>query len=177
MSSTFATKSGSLEILKLRTRCGLRPCSAQMRCTLVWLMPISSAIDRTLQCVALAGRSFTVFSTTLSFMAALSGFSARRLGAAFDQTIDAGLGKIVLPAPDGGLRNPDLTHNRHDAMTVRRHQHDPRSLGDLLSRVSIGDQLLQFPASLAIKYNQVVSHAASESYSRQVGIQMSVTEH
>src|SRR5450432_357505 len=103
--------------------------------------------------------------------------SARRLGAAFDQTIDAGLGKIVLPAPDGGLRNPDLTHNRHDAMTVRRHQHDPRSLGDLLSRVSIGDQLLQFPASLAIKYNQVVSHAASESYSRQVGIQMSVTEH
>src|SRR5258708_33514614 len=65
---------GIVGILKLRTRCGLRPCSAQMRCTLVWLMPISSAIDRTLQCVALAGRSFTVFSTTLSFMAALSGF-------------------------------------------------------------------------------------------------------
>jgi hypothetical protein len=37
--------------------------------------------------------------------------------------------------------------------------------------------LLQFPASLAIKNNQVVSHAASESCSRQVGIQMSVTEH
>src|SRR6476620_9149694 len=103
--------------------------------------------------------------------------SARRLGAAFDQTIDAGLGKIVLPAPDGGLRNPDLTHNRHDAMTVRRHQHDPRSLGDLLSRVSICEQLLQFPASLAIKCNQVVSHAASESCSLEVGIQMSVTEH
>src|ERR1700731_1346332 len=115
MSSTFATKSGSLEILKLRTRCGLRPCSAQMRCTLVWLMPISSAIDRTLQCVALAGRS------------------ARRLGAAFDQTIDARLRKIVLPAPDSGLRNPDLTHNRHDTMAGRRHQHDPRSLSDLLS--------------------------------------------
>ena len=103
--------------------------------------------------------------------------SARRLGAAFDQTIDPGLGKIVLPAPDGGLRNPDLTHNRHDTMTVRRHQHDPRSLGDLLSRISIGEQLLQFPASRPIKYNQVISHAASESCSRQVGIQMSVTEH
>src|SRR6478609_5066310 len=73
-------------------------------------------------------------------------------------------------------RQPAL-HDRHDAMTVRRHQHDPRSLGDLLSRVSIGEQLLQFPASLAIKCNQVVSHAASESGSRQVGIQMSVTEH
>src|SRR5260370_7393993 len=74
MSSTFATKSGSLDILKLRTRCGLRPCSAQMRCTLVWLMPISSAIDRTLQCVALAGGLFTVFSAALGFMAALGGF-------------------------------------------------------------------------------------------------------
>jgi hypothetical protein len=31
------------------------PCAFQMRCTLVWLMPISSAIMRTLQCVALAG--------------------------------------------------------------------------------------------------------------------------
>jgi len=105
--------------------------------------------------------------------------SARRLGATFDQTIDAGLGKIVLPAPDGGLRDPDLTHHRHDPMTVCCHQHDPRSLGDLLRRISIGEQLLQFPASFAIKYNQnsVVSHAASESCSRQIGIQMSVTEH
>ena len=113
----------------------------------------------------------------LEFHGSAERLSARRLGAAFDQTIDTGLGKIVLPAPDGGLRNPDLTHNRHDAMTVRRHQHDPRSLGDLLRRVSIGEQLLQFPASLAIKYNQVISHAASESCSRQLGIQMSVTEH
>jgi hypothetical protein len=37
--------------------------------------------------------------------------------------------------------------------------------------------LLQLPASRAIKYNQVISHAANESCSRQVGIQMSVTEH
>src|SRR6266702_3901083 len=36
-------------------------------------MPISSAMDRTLQCVALAGRSLTVFSTTASLTAALSG--------------------------------------------------------------------------------------------------------
>lgn len=34
MSATFATKSGSLEILQERTRCGPRPCSAQMRCAL-----------------------------------------------------------------------------------------------------------------------------------------------
>jgi hypothetical protein len=37
----------------VRTRWGLSPCAFQMRCTLVWMMPISSAIIRTLQCVAL----------------------------------------------------------------------------------------------------------------------------
>jgi hypothetical protein len=37
-------------------------------------MPITAAIDRTLQCVALAGRSFIVFSTTLSLISSASGF-------------------------------------------------------------------------------------------------------
>src|ERR1700724_2741477 len=55
-------------------KCGLSPCSAQIRCTLVWLTPISSAIVRTLQWVAAAGCSFTVFSTILSLIAALIGF-------------------------------------------------------------------------------------------------------
>ena len=50
------------------------PCAFQMRCTLVWLMPISSAIMRTLQCVALAGRSLAVFSMILSLMASAIGF-------------------------------------------------------------------------------------------------------
>ena len=45
-----------------------------MRCTLVWLIPISAAIKRTLQCVAWTGRSFTVFSTTLSLTSAAIGF-------------------------------------------------------------------------------------------------------
>ena len=74
MSRTLLAKSGSLETLKGRTRCGLRPYSFQMRCTLVWLMPIAWAMVRTLQCVALAGRSFTVFSTILSLRSRAIGF-------------------------------------------------------------------------------------------------------
>jgi hypothetical protein len=35
----------------------LSPLAFQMRCTVVWLTFISSAIVRTLQCVALAGLS------------------------------------------------------------------------------------------------------------------------
>jgi hypothetical protein len=70
------------DVLDLNGKVGIRRdpetfdemrCSAQMRCTLVWLMPISLAMVRTLQCVALTGRSFTVFSTTLSLIAALIG--------------------------------------------------------------------------------------------------------
>jgi len=56
---TFSANFGSLDSLNLRVKCGFKPASAQMRCTLVWLMPISLAIVRALQCVALAGVSFS----------------------------------------------------------------------------------------------------------------------
>ena len=74
MSVTFSANFGSLESLNLRVKCGFKPASAQMRCTLVWLMPISLAMARTLQCVALAGVSFAVFVSTFSFTSAVSGF-------------------------------------------------------------------------------------------------------
>src|ERR1700730_15969386 len=93
MSSTLTAKFGSVEILKLLTRCGLRACSAQMRCTLVWLMPISLAMVRTLQCVALTGRSFTAFSTTLEFDRCADLFPAGRFGATFHESFDSGFGE------------------------------------------------------------------------------------
>ena len=73
MSSTFSVNLGSLDSLKVRVRCGLSPCAFQMRCTLVWLMPATFAMLRTLQCVASAGRSLAVFSTTASRTASVSG--------------------------------------------------------------------------------------------------------
>src|ERR1700730_10955790 len=108
MSSTLTAKFGSVEILKLLTRCGLRAVSAQMRCTLVWLMPISLAMVRTLQCVALTGRSFTAFSTTLSLIAALIGFlPGGWCGAPFSRvSFASGFGEILLPAPYRGLGDP-----------------------------------------------------------------------
>src|ERR1700732_2931491 len=104
MSSALTAKLGSVEILKLLTRCGLS-------CTLVWLTPIFLAMVRTLQYVALTGCSFTVFSTTLSLVAALVGFH----GATFHEAFDTGFGKILLPAPNRGLGDADLMHDRHDA--------------------------------------------------------------
>ena len=71
---TFSANLGSLDSLNLRVKCGFKPASAQMRCTLVWLMPISLAMVRTLQCVPLVGISFAVFVNTLSFTSAARGF-------------------------------------------------------------------------------------------------------
>src|SRR4029077_16362541 len=66
MSTTFSANLGSFESLKVRVRCGLRPCSFQMRCTVVWPTPISSASIRALQCVAFAGFSLAVRVTIAS---------------------------------------------------------------------------------------------------------------
>ena len=74
MSVTFSSNCGSLETLNRVVMCGFRPASRQMRCTLVWLMPIALAIVRTLQCVASDGVSRAVLARTLAFISELSGF-------------------------------------------------------------------------------------------------------
>ena len=73
MSVTFSSNCGSLETLKRAVRCGFKPASRQMRCTLVWLMPIALAIVRTLQCVASGGVSLAVLASTLAFRSGASG--------------------------------------------------------------------------------------------------------
>ena len=49
---SFSAKAGSLESLKLRQRCGLRPCAFQMPCTVEAAMPATLAIARSVQWVA-----------------------------------------------------------------------------------------------------------------------------
>ncbi len=78
---------------------------------------------------------------------------ARWLTAALDEAIDAGLDEILLPAPDGRFRNSDLAHDRHDAMTIGAHEHNPRALGDLLSRVPVGEKTLKFSARVALQHD------------------------
>ena len=55
MSRTFSMKKGSVERLKCRWRCGCRSKARQMRCTVDLLNRVSSAIERTVQCVAARG--------------------------------------------------------------------------------------------------------------------------
>src|ERR1700720_3129338 len=46
---------------------------------------------------------------------------AGRFGATFHEAFDTGFGEILLPAPNRGLGDANLSHDRHDAMTIRRH--------------------------------------------------------
>ena len=62
----FGGKTGSCDSLNRRTRCGCRPCAAQIRCTERSEMPVAAAIARPVQCVASPGGSARVSSTTRS---------------------------------------------------------------------------------------------------------------
>ena len=66
-------EAGSLDSLKVRTRCGASPCAAQIRCTERKEMPAAFAIARPVQWVASPGGSRRVSSTTRSTVAAGSG--------------------------------------------------------------------------------------------------------
>src|ERR1700736_2394826 len=149
-----------------------------MRCTLVWLMPTSSPIMRTLQCVAWAGRSLTVFSTIARFKSLGNRLLAGRLASSFDHAGDASFDKILLPAPNGRLGDADRSHNCHYARAVGRHQHNLGPFCDLLGSFPIPDYLLKLGAILGAdcEFRVLRFHAARESYSQRFGIHMFVTE-
>ena len=74
------TKSGSLESLKRRTRCGAKPCARQMRCTEETLMPAALAMAAPVQWVASCGGSVAVSATTWSMTSWPSGGTRERPG-------------------------------------------------------------------------------------------------
>jgi hypothetical protein len=66
MSRTFSTNSGSVESLKVSTRCGRSAKARQMRTTADWLRPVALASERVLQCVAPGGAASRVVVTARS---------------------------------------------------------------------------------------------------------------
>ena len=104
---------------------------------------------------------------------------ARRLGAAFEQARGPGLDEIILPAPDRGLGDLDLAHDRRDALSPSRQKHDLRPLDDLLRRVSVSYNPLEPGAIFRPEYdfNSMSTHPDNESDSRNNWIQKFVTEH
>ena len=73
MSSTFSAKAGSLERLKLRSRCGCSRWVSQMRRTERRLMPLACAIARPVQGVAWPRGAEQVSASTFAMVAAGTG--------------------------------------------------------------------------------------------------------
>jgi hypothetical protein len=69
MSRSLATKSGSLESLKVLTRCGRSSRARQIRCTELTLIPAAAAMAAAVQWVASPGGSVGVRATTRSIVA------------------------------------------------------------------------------------------------------------
>ena len=69
MSRSLATKSGSLESLKVLTRCGRSLWARQIRCTELMLIPVAAAMAAAVQWVASPGGSVGVRATTRSIVA------------------------------------------------------------------------------------------------------------
>jgi hypothetical protein len=73
MSWSFSAKAGSVESLKLRQRCGARPCAFQMLWIVETARPQAAAIARAVQCVASCAGGASVRRTTSSTRAASIG--------------------------------------------------------------------------------------------------------
>src|SRR5947207_15954123 len=79
MVSSFSANFLSLLTLNVSTRCGFRPLACQIRRTVASLTPISAAMVRVLQWVALAGDDAVVLPIYSSFTrVAMAGFRPAR---------------------------------------------------------------------------------------------------
>src|SRR3954447_23840487 len=100
MSRSLATKSGSLESLKVLTRCGRSLRARQIRCTGLMLIPVAAAMAAAVQRVASPGGSVGVRATPRSIVACDKGGTARRPGLVAQQPGHALAHEPLLPAPD-----------------------------------------------------------------------------
>src|SRR3954469_10675008 len=76
MSRSLAANAGSLDSLKVRTRCGRSLWARQIRCTELMLIPTAAAMALAVQWVASCGGSVGVSSITRSIVACARGGSA-----------------------------------------------------------------------------------------------------
>ena len=114
MSRTLLTNSGSLDSLKVSTRCGCRPKAPQMRCTVVTETPVARAIERRLQWVAFSGTVSSVRVTTSAILS--SPILARCAGPRLVvEPLKTPLGKAGSPEADGPPRDAQLPRNRRVA--------------------------------------------------------------
>src|SRR6516162_7109239 len=145
-SRSLAAKAGSWDSLKRRTRCGCRPCAAQIRCT---ERQRHHPVDQRRRQRRQAG---------------LSGLVAQQASHPFAH-------EPLLPAPHAWLRDPGAPHNLRRATAFRCRQNDPRPPDMFLRAIAIRYNRCQ---SLAVRGAHLnadpLAHAASYEMACLYGI-------
>src|SRR3954463_11165424 len=119
MSRNLLINAGSLDSLKVRTRCGTSPCAFEMPCTALRLIPIAFAMARPVQCVVSPGGTWRVSSTTRSTVALGSGgVRGGRVLSRTQQPIQALGHEPGPPAPDARLGDTGSAHDRVRAQSL-----------------------------------------------------------
>src|SRR3954447_19904794 len=142
MSRSLATKSGSLESLKVRTRYGRSLWARQSRCTELMLIPVAAAMAAAVQWVASPGGSVGVRATTRSIVAwDKGGTRGGRVLARRSPATPSRMNRSCQRQTHG----LDLPVRRTIArpQTVGRGQHDPRPPDVLLRAVAVRRHRLQ----------------------------------
>src|SRR3954454_22579406 len=140
MSRSLATNAGSLESLKVLTRCGRSLWARQIRCTELMLIPTAAAMAAAVQWVTWRGGGQGDDAVDRGLR---QGRDARRLGLVAQQAGPPRALDPLLPAPDARLRLAGPAHDLARPEPVRRSQDDPRPPDVLLRAVPVRHHRLQ----------------------------------
>src|SRR3954464_7488006 len=146
MSLSFAANFGSVDSLKVRTRCGASRCASRMRCTERRLPPAALASIRPVQWVASPGGGPSVRSTTRCTTVAGSGLLAGLARLVAGEPVDTLGHESRLPSPDHGLRFAGAAHDLNGTAALGRRHYDVGAPYMLLRRAAVRDDRLESTA-------------------------------
>ena len=125
-SMSLSSNFGSLDTLNVSTRCGAKPRSDQIRCTVAGLTPTRLAIVRHDQCVAPGGVVVVVNRTISAIVSSgIEGLRPRPSRILLHSGQPVG-GESCTPGPHRHRRHPDLFGDHRVGHPVSGHQQHPR---------------------------------------------------
>src|SRR4249919_1509624 len=146
MSLSFAANFGSVDSLKVRTRCGASRRASRMGCNERRLTPAAFASIRPVQWVASPGGGPSVRSTTRCTIGGGKRLLAGLARLVAGEPVDTLGHESRLPSPDHGLRFAGAAHDLSGTAALGRRQDDVGAPYMLLRRAAVRDDRLESTA-------------------------------
>ena len=162
---------GSLDSLKARQRCGLRPWAFQISCTVETASPIALAIALRRPVRRLVRRGLERQPHDLGDTLGCDRRLAGRPRLVAQQAVDARLHEPRLPTPDARFRRGNCSHDRVRADAIGAEKNDAGPPDVLLGRVAVGDDGFK-PLAIGVVEGDgyTVAHAPNSHAQPPMGI-------